>query len=112
MLVSSWSCSNSRSFRLRGEDRGARDEATDSARDVRPSMAGVAERPRDMRLGRAAGGRIEDVVRLAGGIPGRGRPDMAKSRVVFWVVWNLLLVMATRVYAAQQECDHCLLFTR
>jgi hypothetical protein len=45
-------------------------------------MAGVAERPRDMRLGRAAGGRIDDVVRLAGGIPGRGRPDMAKSRVV------------------------------
>lgn len=79
ILVSSSSCSNSRSFRLRGDDLGALDEATDSARDVRPSMAGVAERPRDKRLGRDAGGRIVDVVRLVGGIPGRGRPDIAAA---------------------------------
>jgi hypothetical protein len=62
-------------------DRGAlAEEATDSARDWRPSSAGVAERPRDSRFGRAAGGRrVDVVVRLVGGIPGRGRPDMAKG---------------------------------
>lgn len=56
-------------------------EATDSARDVRPSSMGVAERPR-IRLFvavRDAGGRIEEVVRLvAAGAPGLGRPDMSK----------------------------------
>jgi hypothetical protein len=77
MLVSSPSISKSRSFRFRGEDRGALDEATDSAREERPSVAGVAERPRDIKFGRDIGGRIVDVVRLACGGPGRGRPDMA-----------------------------------
>ena len=77
MLVSSPSVSKSLSLRLRGEDRGALDEATDSAREERPSMAGVAERPRAMNeVGRVAGGRIEDVVRLTCGGPGRGRPDI------------------------------------
>jgi hypothetical protein len=80
MLVSSPSVSNSRSFRFRGEDRGALDEATDSARDERPSMAGVAERPRESKLGRDIGGRMVEVVRLTGGWPGRGRPDMANPK--------------------------------
>jgi hypothetical protein len=77
ILVSSPSASNSRSFRLRGEDRGALWEATDSARDERPSMAGVAERPRESKFGRDMGGRIVEVVRLTCGSPGRGSPDMA-----------------------------------
>src|SRR5689334_5609369 len=63
ILVSSPS-SNSRSLRFSGEERGARVEATDSARDERPSSAGVAERPRDIRFGRDIGGRIVEVVRL------------------------------------------------
>lgn len=76
MLVSSPSASNSLSFRFSGDDRGALEEATDSARDVRPSIAGVAERPRPSNgFGREVGGRIEVVVRLTGG-PGRGSPDM------------------------------------
>jgi len=79
MFVSSTVSSYSRSFRFNGDDRGAREvEATDSARDERPSLsAGVAERPRDIRFGRDAGGRIVEVVRLTCGGPGRGRPDMA-----------------------------------
>jgi hypothetical protein len=58
--------------------RGTRaEEATDSARDWRPSIAGVADRPRDSKFGRAAGGRMLDVVVRFTGAPGRGRPDMA-----------------------------------
>jgi hypothetical protein len=84
MLVSSPSVSKSRSFRFSGEDRGARDEATESARDVRPSSAGVAERPRESRFGRDIGGRIVDTVRFTCcGAPGRGRPDMLEA----WYVW-------------------------
>jgi hypothetical protein len=81
MLVS-WpsSASNSRSFRLRGDDRGALAEATDSALDERPSSMGVAERPRAMCGGRVVGGRIDVVFRLSGG-PGRGSPDI----VTFYV---------------------------
>jgi hypothetical protein len=76
--------SNSRSLRFRGDDRGPLVDATDSARDERPSSAGVAERPRDIRLGRDIGGRIVEVVRLTGGGPGRGRPDMAEAYVCRW----------------------------
>jgi hypothetical protein len=85
ILVSSPpSCSNSRSLRFSGDDRAALEvEATDSARDERPSLsAGVAERPRDSKFGRDIGGRIEEVVRLTCGAPGRGRPDMANGRYV------------------------------
>jgi hypothetical protein len=81
IFVSSLSVSNSRSLRLSGDDRGALEEATDSARDVRPSSMGVAERPRDERCGRDIGGRIVDTVRLTCGGPGRGSPDMAASCV-------------------------------
>lgn len=77
MLVSSPSVSKSRSLRFSGEDRGAREEATESARDVRPSSAGVAERPRESRFGRDIGGRMVDTVRFTCcGAPGRGRPDI------------------------------------
>ena len=69
---------------MSGDERGVPFvlvEATDSARDVRPSSIGVAERPR-MRLFvavRDAGGRIEEVVRFAvAGAPGLGSPDMSK----------------------------------
>lgn len=76
MLVSSPSISNSRAWRLRGDDRSALVvEATDSALDVRPSMAGVPDRPRARCGGRVVGGRIAVVVRLACA-PGLGRPDM------------------------------------
>jgi hypothetical protein len=84
MLVSSPSASNSRSLRFSGDDRGPLEDATDSARDVRPpSRAGVAERPRERRFGRDIGGRIVDTVRLTcGGCPGRGRPDMLAAVLV------------------------------
>jgi len=76
MLVSSPSVSNSRSFRFRGDGRGALAvEATDSALDERPSIAGVADRPRARCGGRVVGGRINPVFRFTGA-PGRGRPDM------------------------------------
>lgn len=76
MLVSCPSTSNPRSLRFIGDERSVRAvEATDSALDARPSMAGVAERPRARCGGRVVGGRIDVVVRLTGG-PGLGRPDM------------------------------------
>jgi hypothetical protein len=103
MFVSSTVSSYSRSFRFSGEDRGAREvEATDSARDERPSLsAGVAERPRDIKFGRDAGGRIVEVVRLTCGGPGRGRPDMtdyvyavvSEPAVSIYVVWRSVLMV-------------------
>lgn len=85
MFVSCSASSNSRSFLLSGDERGVPltlEDATDSARDVRPeaSRAGVAERPRRRLFvaGRDAGGRIVDVVRLTAGGPGLGRPDMSR----------------------------------
>ena len=64
-----------------GDGRSVRTvEATDSALEARPSMAGVAERPRARWGGRVVGGRIDVVVRLTGA-PGLGRPDM----VPLWV---------------------------
>lgn len=68
---------------MSGDERGVPRvlvEATDSARDVRPSSMGVAERPRRRLLVpvREAGGRIDDVVRFTAGAPGLGRPDMSK----------------------------------
>jgi hypothetical protein len=63
-------------LRLRGDDRGIRAEATDSALDERPSIAGVAERPRARCGGRVVGGRMLVVFRLSGG-PGLGSPDIA-----------------------------------
>jgi hypothetical protein len=82
MLVSSPSCSNSRSFRLLlacGEDRTLED-ATEDAGDARPLRAGVAERPRIVLSGgRIEGGRIEVFALLIGGAPGRGSPDISKK---------------------------------
>src|SRR5690242_17459390 len=84
MLVSWPASSKSAAFLLSGDERGVPFvlvEATDSARDVRPSSIGVAERPQ-IRLFvavRDAGGRIEEVVRFAvAGAPGLGSPDMSK----------------------------------
>lgn len=85
MLVSSPpSCSYSRAFRLTpdcGDDRTL-EEATDSAGEVRPLCAGVAERPRAV----LSGGRIEDWrfsgTLLPGACPGRGRPDIAKKLIM------------------------------
>ena len=77
MFVSSPPSLSKSILRFRGDDRGARaEEATDSALDERPSMAGVAERPRARWGGRVVGGRMLVVFRLTGG-PGRGSPDMA-----------------------------------
>lgn len=85
MFVSCPASSKSTAFLLSGDERGVPlvlvVEATDSARDVRPSSMGVAERPRMRLLGpwRDAGGRIVDVVRFtAAGTPGLGRPDMLR----------------------------------
>ena len=79
MLVSSLSVSKSRSFLLipeEGDDLAVRVEATDSALEVRPLSAGVAERPRArLEDGRTVGGRIDVVVRFVTN-PGRGRPDI------------------------------------
>lgn len=93
MLVSCPASSKSAAFLLSGDERGVPlvlvVEATDSARDVRPSSMGVAERPR-IRLFvvvREAGGRIDEVVRFAAaGAPGLGRPDM--SSCAGW--WRLV----------------------
>lgn len=83
MFVSSPSASKSRSFRLtpdRGDDRAVLVEATDSAGEVRPVCAGVADRPRArVDVGRDMGGRIDEVVRFVGGCPGRGRPDIIEA---------------------------------
>jgi hypothetical protein len=91
MLVSEPPSSKSAAFRFNGDERGVPlvlVEATDSARDVRPSSMGVADRPR-MRLfvaWRDAGGRMEVVVRfVAAGAPGLGRPDMS----ICWLWWWL-----------------------
>ena len=91
MLVSEPPSSKSTAFLFNGDERGVPlvlVEATDSARDVRPSSMGVADRPR-MRLfvaWRDAGGRMEVVVRfVAAGAPGLGRPDMS----ICWLWWWL-----------------------
>lgn len=84
MFVSCPPSSKSVAFLLSGDERGVPlvlFEATDSARDERPSSMGVAERPRRRLLVacRDAGGRIVEVVRFTAGGPGRGRPDMLKG---------------------------------
>lgn len=83
MFVSCPASSKSVAFLLSGDERGVPlvlVEATDSAREVRPSSMGVAERPRSRLFVacRDAGGRMVDVVRFTAGGPGRGRPDMSK----------------------------------
>jgi hypothetical protein len=87
ILVSSPpSFSKSRCLRLvpvdcAGEERILAEDATESAREVRPSCAGVSERPRG-----TSGGRIEPWRNNtflppdgADGSPGRGRPDILKK---------------------------------
>lgn len=100
ILVSDPASSKSVAFLLSGDERGVPlvlVEATDSARDVRPSNMGVADRPRIRLLAawRAAGGRMEEVVRLvAAGAPGLGRPDMSCLLAVV-VLAKLATVMAS-----------------
>jgi hypothetical protein len=108
ILVSSPTSSYSRSFRFSGEDRGALEvDATDSARDERPSLnAGVAERPRDNKFGREAGGRIVEVVRLTCGGPGRGRPDMADY--VYAVVREPVVSSYVVLCSVLMEHNNCL----